>query len=76
MVVLTGGHVIYASKDSQMILRGDMLQLEVDGSITNLTEQVRNTAVATQLKELKADDMIFIQAQRRSERCGLCLYRC
>lgn len=58
MVVLTGGHVLYVRKDSQMILRGDMLQLEIDGSITNLTEQVRNTAVAARLKEIKPGDMI------------------
>ena len=58
MVVLTGGHVIYARKDSRMIMRGDMLKLEDDGGITNLTERVRNTAVAQQLKEIKTTDMI------------------
>ena len=58
MVVLTGGHVIYTRKDSQMILRGDMLRLEMDGDITNLTEQVRNTAVASQLKDIKPGDLI------------------
>ena len=63
MVILTGGHVIYVPRDGQMILRGDMLQMEVDGSITNLTEQVRNTAVARQLKEVKADDMISFKPE-------------
>ena len=58
MVVLTGGLVIYASKDGRMILRGDMLRLEDDGGITNLTESVRNTAVARQLDKIKPADVI------------------
>lgn len=61
MVVLTGGHVIYASRDSRMILRGDMLKLEDDGGITNLTETIRNSAVAKQLEEVKASEMIIFK---------------
>lgn len=59
MVVLTGGHVIYVRKDSKMLLRGDMLKLDDDGDgITNLTEKVRNTAAASQLKSIKTSDLI------------------
>ena len=63
MVVLTGGLVIYASKDGRMILRGDMLRLEDDGGITNLTESVRNTAVARQLDKIKPADVISFKPE-------------
>ncbi|AMO56074.1 DsbC family protein [Endozoicomonas montiporae] len=58
MIVLSGGNVIYASSDGRLILRGDMLKLEDDGNITNLTENVRTTAIAKQLAQLKPADTI------------------
>ena len=58
MAVLNGGHVLYTSQDGRMILRGDMLKLEDDGNITNLTDKIRNEAVAKQLATLKPADMI------------------
>ena len=58
MVVLTGGPVLYTSQDGRMVLRGDMLRLEDDGGITNITESVRNTAVAQQLDKINPADMI------------------
>lgn len=56
-VVLKGGNVIYANKTGKLLLRGDMLEIK-DGQIVNLTEEIRNKAVAEQLKTLKKEDLI------------------
>ena len=57
MVVLKGGQIIYANKDSNLLLQGNMLKLE-EGRVTNLTEEIRGKEVAKQLKEVKDKDMI------------------
>ncbi|WP_062270314.1 DsbC family protein [Endozoicomonas arenosclerae] len=56
-VVLKGGNVIYANKTGKLLLRGDMLEIK-NGQIVNLTEEIRNKAVAEQLKALKKEDQI------------------
>ncbi|WP_051786012.1 DsbC family protein [Endozoicomonas numazuensis] len=56
-VILKGGNVIYANKTGKLLLRGDMLDIK-DGQIVNLTEEIRNKAVADQLKSLKKEELI------------------
>ncbi|WOG25632.1 DsbC family protein [Endozoicomonas sp. 8E] len=56
-VTLEGGSVIYSNETGKLLLRGDMLEIN-NGQIVNLTEELRNKAVADQLKSLKKEDQI------------------
>ena len=57
MVILKGGHVIYAGPDGKHLIRGDMLEIGEKG-LTNLTEEVRNKASAELLKNINKEELI------------------
>lgn len=62
MVTLKGGHVLYASRNGKHLMRGEMLEID-NGQLTNLTEKVRNTAVAARLKGIETKDLIVFPAK-------------
>ena len=57
MVILEGGHVLYAGSDGKHLIRGDMLEIG-DKGLVNLTEEVRNKASADLLKNINKDELI------------------
>lgn len=57
MVILKGGHVLYAGSDGKHLIRGDMLEIGGQG-LVNLTEEVRNKASAELLKNINKEDLI------------------
>ncbi|WP_257280734.1 MULTISPECIES: DsbC family protein [unclassified Endozoicomonas] len=61
-VFLKGGSVIYTNKTGKLLLRGDMLEIR-DGQIINLTEEIRNKAVADQLKTLNKEDQVVFSPE-------------
>ncbi|WP_422133485.1 DsbC family protein [Endozoicomonas sp. ALD040] len=61
-ITLEGGSVIHSNETGKLLLRGDMLEIN-NGQIVNLTEELRNKAVADQLKSLKKEDQIVFSPE-------------
>ena len=57
MIILKGGHVLYAGADGKHLIRGDMLEIG-DKGLTNLTEEVRNKASAELLNNINKEELI------------------
>ncbi|MBP8008689.1 MAG: thioredoxin fold domain-containing protein, partial [Thiopseudomonas sp.] len=56
-VELKGGRLLYASADGEFLLQGNLFQLH-NGQATNLTEQVEQKAIATQMNTIPMDEMV------------------
>lgn len=62
MVILKGGHVLYAGSDGKHLIRGDMLEIGTQG-LVNLTEEVRNKASAELLKSINKEELIVFSPE-------------
>ena len=56
-VQLKGGRLLYASADGEFLLQGNLFQIQ-NGQATNLTEQVEQKAIATQINSIPMDEMV------------------
>ncbi|UTW08855.1 thioredoxin fold domain-containing protein [Pseudomonas benzenivorans] len=78
-VQLKGGRQLYASADGQFVLQGYLYQFK-DGQAVNLTEQQESLAIAKQINDVPAKEMVVFPAQQAKTHitvftdtdCGYC----
>lgn len=58
-VSLEGGQVFHTSPDGNYLIRGDMLEINSDGKLVNLTSKNRSKNTAEQLSRVSPNDMII-----------------
>ncbi|WP_252180505.1 DsbC family protein [Endozoicomonas sp. 4G] len=61
-VTLNGGSIFYANHTGKLLMRGDMLEIK-DGTVVNLTEEIRNKALSAQLQALKKEDQVVFSPE-------------
>ncbi len=61
-VQLKGGRLLYASADGEFLLQGNLFQIQ-NGQATNLTEQVEQKAIATQINNIPMQEMVVFPAK-------------